>query len=46
MKASYVAMAKDLTKEVPSIAKEYIYSSQPSTPTSVPDIPKVPRSKK
>ncbi|XP_048740342.1 inhibitor of growth protein 3-like isoform X2 [Ostrea edulis] len=47
MKASYVAMAKDLTKELPSIAKEYTYSSQPSTPTSVSEItPKVPRSKK
>ncbi|XP_062567846.1 inhibitor of growth protein 3-like isoform X2 [Saccostrea cucullata] len=47
MKASYVAMAKDLSKEIPSIAKEYTYSSQPSTPNPVSEITqKVPRSKK
>lgn len=45
MKASYVAMAKDLTKELST--KEYIYTSQPSTPTPVAEITqKVPRSKK
>nr|XP_022301802.1 inhibitor of growth protein 3-like isoform X1 [Crassostrea virginica] len=47
MKASYVAMANDLTKNIPTISKEYTYSSQPSTPSPAPEIPqKVPRSKK